>query len=126
MKYPEKDDYNAGTAKRLKEERSAKKVPQAQMAVKMEITLDHYKKMEAGKKNIEMWRLQKLYNDKSCPLDIEYIIFGNRKAEAGRREDDVEKDFYRFVRQHQNREAELAKVLLAYIEKIIGYMQDSK
>lgn len=124
MKYPEKEAYNRKTAKRLKAERIAKKVTQSYIAEKMEITLDHYKKMEAGIKIIEMWRLQKLYDDPNCQLDIDYIIFGTRKKEE--REVDIEKDFYCFVRKYQNREIQLAKILLAYIDKCISYKQEHK
>ena len=132
MKYPEKEAYNRKTAKRLKAERRAKKVTQNYIAEKMEITLDHYKKMEAGIKIIEMWRLQKLHDDPNCQLDIDYIIFGTRKKEEREvnfeknAEKDIEKDFYCFVRKYQNREIQLVKILLAYIDKCISYKQERK
>lgn len=119
MRYLEEAKYNSGTSKRLKEIRIANHYTQQEVADEMGIGLDYYKKLEAGKKNVQLLRLQKLADSKKLDMDVEYIAFGtsNQKNENGK--DDIKKEFYRFISSHQKRETQLNEIILEYIGRII-------
>ncbi len=54
MRYLEEAKYNSDTGKRLKEIRIANHYTQQVVADEMGIGLDYYKKLEAGKKNVQL------------------------------------------------------------------------
>ena len=119
MRYLEEEKYNDGTVNRLKEVRIANHYTQQDVADEMGIGLDHYRNLEAGKKKVQLWRLQKLALSKKLDMDVEYIIFGKKHQQSKDSDEDLKKEFYRFVTSHQNRETQLNEIILEYIGRII-------
>jgi transcriptional regulator with XRE-family HTH domain len=115
---PEEAVLNAKAAKRLKEDRKAKKYTQEQISVSMGVGLDHYKKMEAGKRPIHLWRLQKVGEDPNINLDLAYIAFGISSNQSSGIKD-IEVEFNEFVRRNADDEERLLDVIMAYVTRLL-------
>ena len=112
----------ARTAKRLKEDRKAKNITQDAVSLAMGVGLDHYKKMESGKRPIPLWRLQKLADNDEVDIDVEYVAFGKPRNPNGK-DVDVEAEFNDFIRRNQDKQDRLIEVIWAYISRLIKYIK---
>lgn len=126
MRFEEETAYNSRTAERLKQDRMARGYTQQQVADALEIGLDHYKKLEAGTKNIKLWRLQKLAESNVIKLDIDYIILGKKKDDIKSDKDDLNEQFNSFLREHYARKTELDDILIDYIRRSMDSGKNEK
>lgn len=117
--------YIRETAKRLKEEREAKRYKQHEIAEKIGVGLEHYQKMESGKKRIPLWRIQLLEDDPEIDMDLNYVIFGSQEDEDSQK-DDVKEEFYALVRRNQEREKRLLAIVMEYITRILDVNEKEK
>ncbi len=125
MRNEEETTYNNVTAERLRQDRMSRGYTQQEVADAIGVGVDHYKKLEAGTKNLKLWRLQKLATNKNITMDVEYIIFGTKKDDKNDNEDNLEKEFFRFVRNHKGRETQLREIILNYIGRLIQSVKDT-
>ena len=93
----------------------SKKYKQHEVAGKIGVGLEHYQKMESGKKRIPLWRIQMLGDDPEIDMDLNYVIFGSQEAEDIQN-DDVKEEFYALVRRNQERE----KVFMRFTVLFVG------
>ena len=125
MRNEEETTYNNVTAERLRQDRMSRGYTQQEVADAIGVGVDHYKKLEAGTKNLKLWRLQKLATNKNITMDVEYIVFGTKKDDKNDNEDNLEKEFFRFVRNHKGRETQLREIILNYIGRLIQSVKDT-